>query len=511
MKKKQVSGGIILSFLTQFIATVVGLLYTPIMIRVLGQNEYGLYQLVQSVVNYLNLMNFGFSGAYIRYFYLAKAEGDQEKIANVNGMFMKVFLFIAFLCIVGGIVILLNIRMLGSRLTEADYVTARRLLIILVLNLAISFPNTLYTCFLTANERFIYHRAVGIIINILLPVFTLPLLWMGAGSVGVVSVTLLLTVLRLITNIWYCKRKLGMRINIRYMDKTVFSDLLGYTFFIFLSDLVDQLNSNVDKFLLGRMIGTVSVAIYSVGNNLKHYYTMVSWLIPEMYKPEVNRLAIEEKNDLKLTYLFTKIGRFNNWICLLVLTGFILFGKAFISLWVGPGYENSYYVCVILMLAGYIPSVQTLGVDIQNAKNMHRARSVAYFGIACINVVCSIFLIRLWGEIGTALGTLAAIIIGSGFFMNYYYYKYIKLDIFYFWKRILKWTIPAGLLCLVSWFALSGLTIDTWPKMIGLALGYSLLYGVLLWLLGLTKEEKERITAFIRKKKEKLLPKRGIN
>ena len=61
--KKQISGGIVLSFFSQIITIIVGLVYTPIMIRALGQSEYGLYQLVLSVVNYLNLMNLGFNGA----------------------------------------------------------------------------------------------------------------------------------------------------------------------------------------------------------------------------------------------------------------------------------------------------------------------------------------------------------------------------------------------------------------------------------------------------------------
>ena len=55
--KKQISGGVILSFIAQIVSIVVGLAYTPVMVRILGQSEYGLYQLVQSVVNYLNLMN----------------------------------------------------------------------------------------------------------------------------------------------------------------------------------------------------------------------------------------------------------------------------------------------------------------------------------------------------------------------------------------------------------------------------------------------------------------------
>lgn len=70
---------------------------------------------------------------------------------------------------------------------------------------------------------------------------------------------------------------------------------------------MDQLNSNVDKFLLGRLTGTIAVAIYSVGYNLKNYYTTVSWIVPEMFVPEANRLAIGDSNEKELTDVFTKV------------------------------------------------------------------------------------------------------------------------------------------------------------------------------------------------------------
>ena len=495
--KRQITGGVALSFVSQMISVIVGLVYMPIMIRILGQSEYGLYQLVQSVVNYLTLMNFGFSGAYIRFFSLARARHDETEIANLNGMFMKIFLLISVLCTAAGVILYFNIGILGNQLTTDDYVIARKLLAILVINLAISFPSSMFTVYMSANEKFVFQQAVNIGVNILIPVFTLPLLWLGYGSVGVVLVTLLLTILRLAVNAWFCFRKLKMRIHIRYFDKKIFAGLMGFTFFIFLSDVVDQLNTNVDKFLLGRIIGTVSVAIYSVGFNLKYYYIIVSWVIPEMFIPEANRIAIEENDDRKLTEIFTRIGRYNNYILMLVLTGFILVGKQFVQLWVGEGYETSYYVAVILMLAAYIPSIQTLGVNIQNAKDMHRMRSVIYFIIASVNVVVSIFLIKKWGIIGACQGTLVAVLLGSGLFMNVYYHRKIRLNVLYFWKEVLRWTIPAGLLCTTAWFAMKNVVIRTWGSLLAFALCYGTIYAVMLWLIGFKKEEKAMIRGLL--------------
>ena len=319
---KQIRGGVLLSLGAAAVTMLVNLAYTPLMIRILGKNEYGLYQLVQSVVNYLNLMNFGFSGAYISFFAREKAKGSEEGIARLNGMFLRIFLFIGALCLLGGLGMLSHIQLLGSRLTEADYAVARKLMAILVLNAVFSFLTVVFTVYITANERFIFKQLLAILMNALIPALTLPLLYMGKGSVGVVSVTLGLTVLKLAISMAYCRKKLKMRFLFGRFDRALFSALVGFTFFIFLSDVVDQLNTGVDKFLLGRMIGTGAVAVYSVGFELSTYFTFCSWVIPEMFVPEANRIAVEERDDTKLTALFTRIGRYNNYLLLLVLTGF---------------------------------------------------------------------------------------------------------------------------------------------------------------------------------------------
>ena len=494
---KQISRGVMLSFVAQGIAILVNLVYTPFIIRILGQNEYGLYQLVQSVVNYLNLMNFGFTGAYISFYARAKSESGEEGIARLNGMFLRIFLTITLVCVAAGAFLVSHIQLLGSRLSAADYVTARKLMILLVANLACSFPNSVFTVYIAARERFVFKQGMTIVNYLLMPLCGLPALYAGLGAVGLSAVTLGLAVLKLGINMIYCLKKLRMPFRFGRFDRALLIQLVSFTFFVFLSDVVDQLNGNVDKFLLGRMMGTGAVAVYSVGFELNTYFTFCSWAIPEMFIPEVNRIAVEERDDRKLTEVFSRIGRYNNYILLLVLTGFILAGRPFIRLWAGEEYGTSWLVGVILMLAGYVPGVQAIGVNIQSAKNMHRPRAAIYFLIACVNVGVSILLIRRWGVVGTTLGTLAALALGTGLFMNLYYHFRIGLNVITFWKTLLRWTPLAALLCGGCWMLTRHLALDTWPRLIAFILAYAAAYGALLWTAGMRKAEKAEIRQVI--------------
>ena len=76
MKVNQLKAGVILSYIQLVIGNVISIIYTPIMLRILGQNEYGLYNLASSTISYLGLLSFGFGSAYIIYYSKYKVKKD---------------------------------------------------------------------------------------------------------------------------------------------------------------------------------------------------------------------------------------------------------------------------------------------------------------------------------------------------------------------------------------------------------------------------------------------------
>ena len=153
--------GVLLSYISQAVHIVVNLLYTPIMLRLLGQSEYGLYQLVYSVVSYLGLLSMGFGNSYLRYYSRYKEKNDEYGVARLNGMFMTSFLTIALICVICGGIMVGNIRhIFESGLTDEEYVIASILMKLLVLNMAITFPNSVFNCYITSQEEFVFQKTI---------------------------------------------------------------------------------------------------------------------------------------------------------------------------------------------------------------------------------------------------------------------------------------------------------------------------------------------------------------
>lgn len=488
--------GVIISYLSQGIHILSSLLYTPVMLRLMGQSEYGLYQLVYSVVSYLGLLSFGFSSSYMRFWSRCKVKNDEEEIARLNGMFMTIFFCIAGICVLCGLVMVGNIEFIFSDgLTTEEYPTARILLILMVINLALTFPNSVFDAITSAHEKFVFQKTLLTLQYLFNPFLTLPLLIMGYGSIAMVVVTTFLTLAKLAVNGWFCIVKLKTRFWFRGFRWGLLKEMWIFTFYIFINMIVDQINWSMDKFLLGRFSGTTAVAVYGVGGQINAMYKQLSTSVSAVFIPRVNCIVAGSDDNKQLTALLTKVGRIQFVILALVLSAFVFLGEPFIAMWAGKGYEHSYTIALLLMVPVTIPLIQNVGIEIQRAKNKHKARSIVYLLIAIANLFISIPCIKIWGARGAAIGTAVTLFAGNGLFMNWYYDRHIGLDMKYYWKQIIKFIPFLILPCIMGIFIMKFCLISSFLSFCIVSLAYAAVYCISIWFWGLNTEEKKMITA----------------
>lgn len=496
----QLKVGSLLSYVQMFLGVAVSLVYTPIMLRLLGQSEYGLYNTVSSTISILTLLNLGLNSGYIRYYAKYKQKNDTESIWKLNGLFLTIFSIIGLVSLVCGLFLSFHLDLVFSEgLTAREYEIARVLMILLTCNLAISFPMSVFSHIISANEKFIFLKVVGIIKTVLSPVVTLPILLMGFRSIAMVSVTVAFSVLTDAIYAYYVIVKLRNRFVFHGFEKGIFGSLFSYTAFIAINLIVDQVNWNVDKILLGRYKGTSMVAVYSVGYMLYQYYMMFSTSISSVFTPKIHGIIQQTKNDPKglrerLTSLFVRVGRIQFILLGLVASGIVFFGKEFITeFWAGSGYLDAYYVALLLVLPSSIALIQNIGIEAQRAQNKHRFRAVVYVFMALGNVVMSIFLCQKYGAVGSAIGTAISLVVANGLVMNVYYHRSCNIDVICFWKGIFR--ASAGLILPVVCGVLIRLYVDL--SKIGyfviFAALYMLVYAVSMWFFGMNDYEREMI------------------
>lgn len=501
----QLKVGSILSYLQMGLSIVVGMIYTPLMIRLLGKSEYGLYNTVSSTISMLSLLSLGFNTSYIRYYSKYKVQEDKEAIDNLNGLFLTIFLVIGAIALACGTFLTANLKLVFSDgLTPAELDIAKVLMLLLTVNMAVSFPMSVFQNIISAHERFVFLKLLGMTKTVFSPILTIPLLLLGFGSISIVAITLAVAVLTDIAYLVYAKKRLKVRFAFGKAEEGLFKSILVFTSFIAINMVVDQVNKNMGQFLLARFCGTEAVALYAVGFTLFHYYSAFSTGIAGVFAPRIHRIINTTANDTakqknELTGLFTKIGRIQFLLLALVASGLVIFGREFIAFWAGDGYEESYYVTLLLVIPSTIALIQNVGLEVQRALNKHKFRSIAYAVMAAVNLVLTVILCPRYGSVGTAVGTAISYVVANGFIINIYYHKACNIDIIAFWKSILRFT-PGIALPVVFGVVIKQFFdfYNVWMMLAGIA-AYSGVYFVSMWFFGMDNYEKDLLRKPLRK------------
>lgn len=492
MKSSQLKVGAILSYVSLFISNIVGILYTPIMLRLMGPSEYGLYSLVASIVGYLAVLDMGLGNAIVRYIAKYRALGDKKGEYSLNGMFLFLYTLIGALAAGIGVVLCLNVdNLFGNSLSVQELDKAKIMMGLLVFNLSITFPLGVFGAIMNAYERFVFPKVVNIIRVLINPCIMLPLLLIGYRSVTMVLVTTLLNIICLLINVWYCFKKLCIKIYFNSFQWSLLKEIGGYSFFIFLNIIVDKIYWSTDQFILGMFSGTVIVAIYAVASQLSHYYMNFSTAMSGVFLPRVTKMVTQNATDQQLSDIFIKTGRIQYIIMAYILGGFLLVGQDFIALWAGEGYESAFLIAIVIMIPLTVPLIQNLGITILQAKNLHAFRANVYIIIAVLNLCMSIPLAQIWGGLGCALATGISLTIGNIIIINIYYWKKIRLDIPSFWWNIVKMTVPVTIAFMIGIGTNHLLGMTGFMKIITTGSLFTLAYIPLMWFLGMNTYEKQ--------------------
>lgn len=492
--------GAMLSYVSIAVSTLIQLLYTPLLIRMLGQSEYGLYSLINSVIGYLTVLDLGFGNAIIVYTAKYRAQGKYEDEKKLHGMFKVVFRIIGVIAGLIGLILFFNVtRLFGHSMTPIELQEAKIMMLILAFNLMITFNFSIYSSIISAYEEFTYQKIMAIVNTLMKPLIMIPLLFMGYKSIAMTVVITVVNVFILISNYLFCRNKLNIKIKFMGFDKKLFKIILSYSIWIFLGVIVDKINWSVDQFVLGAIVGTVAVSIYSAASTLNTLFINLSTAISSVMLPKMSKMVAKNASEEELTSEFIKVGRIQYLIIFLMASGLVLFGKEFIIAWVGKGFETSYYVALILILPLCIPLIQNLGLSIMQAKNKYRFRTISMAIMSIFNIILSIFLAKKYGPVGSAIGTAISLIIINIFAMNIYYQKKVGINVIKFWQEILKMTIPFVIPITIVLMIMHFITLNGYLHVIVFGGIYSLIYALICYTLVMNKYEKNIINKVLKK------------
>ena len=501
MEKNQVKFGALLSYLLIVINSFYGLVIAPFVLGTIGDSEYGVYKTIASMTASVAVLEFGLSGTLQRYLAKYRALKDEKSGYNFSAMCMiQALILILLMGVVGVVLYFMLESMYGESFSAEELHRAKQIFVVLILYVMLHLFENVFFGIITGYNQFIFSNSLkvfALLTKIGLYFIVLPIV---RNSLAIVSISLLIEIITIVVEYLYVKMRLRHRIVLYKWDGAVFKESFVYTGLLFIQSIIIQFNGNIDNMVIGAVIGTTAVTVYSFSIQMFNMYETCATSVSSVVLPSVTKKIYEGATPRELEEYIVKFGRVQWAVLGAALGGFVCFGREFFALWLGDGFEDCYPLSLILIVPITFPLIVNVCLAILKAKNLLVFRTIALAYSALLNALLTFIGTRIWGYWAAATGTAVATIIGSIISLNVYYQIKLKINVFKLYLKILRGTTLCIAVACAAGLFLNDLIAPTgWFYFAVKAAAFIVVYAAGMFLFGLNKDEK---ASLMRKKQQ---------
>ena len=404
MLNKEMKIAAILSYITMGLAVVIALVTTPLIVKALGQNEYGVYALFGSLIATLTMFDLGLNNTVVRYVSRYQAEKKHTEQARFLGLVALVYIIISLFVMFSGYVVYQNLSQLFPALKADELDLAKQIFVILIASLTISLPGGMFTAIANAYERFLLVRAVNLVKLVFRTLILLTVLNLYGDALSIVIMDTIFTILTICIMAYYSIVKIGVRINFNGFTLSLFKKVFGYSIWIFVFAMYQQIQWESGKLILGSSIGAKEVAVYALGVMLALYYSGLATSILSMFLPKANQILANDGSIDEFMSAGKSISRIILKILVPVIVLFFFYGEEFVLLWLGAEYKQVYVITLTIMLL-YLPALLQgfMGSLLQALDKVKERALISLFG-ALFGVCVSLLLVPEYSINGVLIG-----------------------------------------------------------------------------------------------------------
>ena len=488
------------------VGLVIAFLLAPYMVHKLGDNRYGIWAFSLQLASYLAVLDFGLRIALTRYFTHYHARDEYHHVRDAVSVGLSILAFIGVMSL---LITLVLVYFLPHWIkVPADLRSTARIVFFLIgLQIAVGFPGNLFGAMLAAVSRYDLLNFT-LMLN---PIMSALLIWLalghGLGLISVALIALCTNCVNYLMNFYLARRLYG---SIRFgMTRQQFQahirPLLTFSAFAFLLSVSGRLVLWSDNIVVGFILGPAIVTFYAIGGNLVDAMQRLLGSSTMVFVPMATSFNARSEEE-RLRTLLVKGSRFTFLLILPGIIGFLVLGRSFIRLWMGPRYvQLSGAILILLTLSLVFAPLRGTCHQILYGMNRHRFNAYASLIEASINLVLSIILAYKIGAVGVAWGTMLPSLLFSGLVIPLYTARHVAIS---WWKLCWEsWLIPVVssipfALLLIAAVRLS--IPSTWGGFWLTVVCSLLFYLAFAWLVVFSKSDKETVYKQIRTTRERL-------
>lgn len=497
--------GALLSYVMIVFSVCIHIFYTPFFLRKVGDINFGLFSFVGSITSWFTIGVYALNDSFTRFSTIEKKEYNNN--GRTNTIYLKMLVLLASIIVIISAILFAFFKFEIIKLDSYSSTEKSVILILYVLSSLQILVVTVFTIFklyVEYESNFIVVKSAMLIHSIINVLACVISLLFGKGVIFISLIQLLTNSTLLGFFFIYAIKKQHMTFaKVKISENMpLIRSIVSFSSFLLLSTIVTEVDYSVDKTILGFFAGAELVTVYQLGMSFNTYFNELSTAINSVFIPKINRYVVNQ--DTKgVDYVFLNMSLIQNIIVFLVIGGFVVCGKDFITLWVGPEKISVYWIALVLLLLSSYPCVSYSTVTIKRAMNKHRIPSVVRVIVAIVNVLLSIFLICIMPKekaiIACLLGTVISSFAGKWIFMFIYDYRVTRLPMLKLLRDFSLFALIAAVSSLITIYAFKILDLHL-NIILSFALKafiYIILYVVIVFLF-----RGKKTISFIRGKRE---------
>lgn len=446
------------------------------MIKQIGASNYGLYSLILTFLSYF-IMDFGLSMSIQRFIAKYRAEGNENMVSKMIGLTTKIYLCIDSIIFVVLFILYFFLEGIFTGLTASEMIIFKQLYLIAALFSVASFLFKPMNGAMMAYEYFVENKTLDMIQRIGTALIICIALFCGAGVFVLVLTNGAVALGVSITKFIIFKRKSKINIEWGYYDKPVFKEITSFSVWAFGRDLAQKFKISLVPSILGVLSNSYEISYFALGMTLEATIWSLSSAINGLFLPKVSRIVYSNNTD-ELNSLMLRVGRVELFIISLVYFGFAIFGRQFLTLWVGADFIKVYYVVLFLTFTHLISLTQYIAENMVYVKNRIKDTVIILLVCSFIGLLIGCFFASTYGSIGCAFGTFFGLLMTQVSY-NIYYKKNFNIDIKGFFKSCHTSILPILSGISVPFFiATFYVELNSWLYLLIGILLYVIVYGI---------------------------------
>ncbi len=444
------------------IGAAVQFLMMPFLVHRLGDTQYGIWVLIISFTGFLGLFDFGVSGSVVKYVAEYRAKGDSESLSSVCSSAYYVFAAAGVLAFAVSIVMAFGFLHHFS-IPREEIADARWVTLIIGLQIGLTLPLGFFTGYMRGIQRYDHVAGISLAILFVRSLFIVIAVLMGYRLIAIAGAHLVSTMVAgAIRAIYVFRADPGLRLRPGLITKETLATVSRYSFLVFLYYVATRFIFSAGNLVIGYYLTAAAITLYSISQRLVDELQVVV-MSTGVLQPAVSDLEARGQNA-RVRHVLVNATKYSMMVVLPIVVTYLVVGDAFISLWMGEKYGAACYRVLVVLTCAAAANISQY-TSTQVLQGIARHGGTAYVAIveAAANVALSIALVKRYGIIGVAVGTLVPMLCSNLIVIPWYACRVIGLSLGrFYWEGLLQPCIPACLFGLLLYAASRMIKLNGW-------------------------------------------------